>query len=151
MGSVVHPHPVTCGPAEEAVHGFAGHLAGDVPQRMVDSGQGGPRHLSQRKPHGVLGAPEQPLDARRVLAHEPGLHLVDGCDYRFIGTDRIGLPVPGHALIGVHLEKHGVTASVRSAKCLYVGDFQGLFSRTAHLCGRRSISGNGYLDAQITL
>ena len=100
---VVQPHPVAYGPAEELVHRHPAHLAGDVPQRLVDAACGAHRDdPAAEEPLPARHLPEV-LDAERILADEKRPEILEAPGHR------AGLPLcralpPSHdARVGLHL------------------------------------------------
>ena len=69
---------VAHGAAEELVDGLAVGLAGDVPEGLLDAGEGGEDgHAAAPEAVAVHALPEE-VDAGRVLADDEALQVLDG-------------------------------------------------------------------------
>lgn len=96
----VHPQPVADGAAEELVHGYVVCLAGDVPQGLVDAGDGAGEDGAAAVEAALGEHLPVVLDAQRVLADEQVGEFVHG------GADRLGSALDhrfapsGDALVG---------------------------------------------------
>ena len=122
----VHLHLVAHPPAQQVVDRHAEGLALDVPQGLVDAGDGAHQDRAAAiKAAAVHGLP-QVVDAARVLADQEWRHLVDGrfdrarapFDHRFAPAD--------DAFVGLDLEQHParrnpVRAQFDDVHCLPIG------------------------------
>ncbi len=102
----VGAHAVAHQAAEQLVHRHAQHLALDVPQRLVDAGDG----AHQDRPAPIEAAAVQRLpqvvDAARVLADEVVGQFVHRRFHRTRAAFDDGLAPAGDALVGLDLQEH---------------------------------------------
>ena len=89
---------------------------------MLYAGQRRPRDLPQREAQGVARPTQNPLDARSVLADEPGLHVLDYAQHPLVGANSVWFTYAGDALVGVDLEKYVIAPAVGAVKGFDVGD-----------------------------
>ena len=111
VGVAVDQHPVAAAPAEQLVERHAGHLALDVPQRGVDSGDRAHRYRPAPPVGAAVEVLPDILDPLRVLADQAGDHVVGqvGGDRQFTPVER-RVADPGDTLVGLDQQRHEIAA-----------------------------------------
>ena len=101
----VHTHVVTAGTAHELVHRGIEELALDVPQSLINAGNGAHEHAAAPVEPGTVQHSGKIFDPHGVLANEVGLHLLDTGQHGGAVALQHRLAPAGKALVGHDLNK----------------------------------------------
>ena len=102
----VGAHLVAHETAEQLVHRHAQHLALDVPQRLVDTGDGAHQDRAAAVETGAIHGLPEVIDAARVLADQVVGQLMHRRFHRARTAFDDGLAPAGDALVGFDLQEH---------------------------------------------
>ena len=144
--AAVDPHPLADRTAEQLVHGHAAHLAGNVPERLVDPGDGAREHRAAAVEAALGQHLPVVLDRQRILADQQRSEFLDSgthggrlaldhrlapADDALVGLDPQEQPARWHQEGLDPVDLH--TAPVGSARCARQRD-----------CRQRDCSGRPY-------
>ena len=101
----VHAHVVAAGTAHELVDRGVEELALDVPQGLINAGNGAHQHAAAAVETGAVQHSGKVLNAHGVLADEVGLHLLDTGQNGGAVAFQHRLAPAGQALVGHDLNK----------------------------------------------
>ena len=96
--------PLLHGAAQQLVHRHAEHLALDVPQRLIDAGNGAHEHRTAPVERAAVQGLPQMLDGERILADEHVGKLPDSGGHRGGTPFHDRLTPPANALVGFDLQ-----------------------------------------------
>ena len=101
----VHAHVVAAGTAHELVDRGVEELALDIPQGLINAGNGAHQHAAAAVEPGAVQHSGKVLNAHGVLADEVGLHLLDTGQNGGAVAFQHGFAPAGQALVGHDLNK----------------------------------------------
>ena len=128
---VVDPYPVARRAAQQAVHRQPRGLAGDVPQGVVERGDGRQPDAARREAELLMDFQHQVLDAARVLAAHQREQVVGDGRRAQVGAGGVDLAPAVDALVGRNLEQDARAGLEPGQVAGDAGDFHGAVDTTA--------------------